>query len=268
MWDALRVDSATSVSLIVIAVSVLLSYSAYFAQQPIGFNSYLAIASSLFWASLLLILLRGPLASTSRSFAIRFSKSRRSVAVFAVYISVHLLAYGFILEEIVAAFFPQHYSFPVTFSAIISSIPLYPPTFLNSIFGMFVYPSLAFTIPPVFGLELSLYSLAMALVIAILVTTNVEKAFQLKSVCTLRRRSVAYFALPIIGVVGGASCCLSLPIFIAFLAAPAAALASPSIVTAYYVTYFLFPPATAVALKLNLDSISGLEQKILKAQSS
>ncbi|MCL5067510.1 MAG: hypothetical protein M1368_04050 [Thaumarchaeota archaeon] len=262
-----RADRVTTFSLIAIAISVVLSFSAYYDQQLTGFNPYLTLASLIFWMSILAISFRNLLLGAFESFTDSISRSGKSAGVFVSYISVHLLVYGFILEAIVAAFLPHQYSFPIQYSAVLSSIPIYPPSLLDSIFSMFVYPSIAITIPPMFGLELSLYSISLALIIAVLVTSNVMSAFDLKNVCTLQRRSVAYFALPIIGVVGGASCCLSLPIFIALLAAPVAtALASPSIIIAYYVTYFVFPPATAVALKLNLDSMAGLKRKLAAAQ--
>ena len=111
-------------------------------------------------------------------------------------------------------------------------------------------------VPPIFEISLSVYSIAMAVIIGVLVQVNIMKTIEMKNSCSPRRKSSVYFALPIIGVVGGASCCLSLPIFVTLLAVPTVSLASPSIINAYFLTYLLFPPITAVILKLNLDSIN------------
>lgn len=248
---------------IAIALSLLLSYSAYFVTQPVsGFNPYQALASLIFWLATFFLLIQYPLKGVSNAFFSRTNRSPFGLAVFASYISVHLVVYGFILEGIVATLLPASYAFPVAYSSVISAFPLYPPSALNSLLSFFFYPSIAITIPPIFGLSLSLFSVVMAFLIAMLVVTNITKARELKNACTFRRKSTVFFVLPAIGVIGGASCCLSLPLFIAFLAAPAVVLSSPSMIAAYYVTYFLFPPATVVVLKLNLDSINRLFAKI------
>ena len=175
---------------------------------------------------------------------------------------MHLIVYGFILEGIVASAYPEYYSFPVKSAIVVTSVPIYPASFFDAFFGLFIYPNISLVIPPLFGASLSLYSIVMAVIIAILVVSSILKSIELKDVCSLRRKSTSFVIVPLIGVIGGASCCLSLPIFLALLAAPAAVLASPSLITAYYIAYFLFPLATVIALKLNLDVINKIGLKL------
>ena len=58
---------------------------------------------------------------------------------------------------------------------------------------------------------------------------------------------------PALGIVLGASCCLSVPILVT-VAAPSAAVLSSSL-WLYDATYFLFPPAAVILLYLNLYSV-------------
>jgi membrane protein implicated in regulation of membrane protease activity len=62
--------------------------------------------------------------------------------------------------------------------------------------------------------------------------------------------------LPALGVVLGASCCLSVAGLVA-LAVPSASQLS-SLLWVYYVTFFLFPLVAAVLLWLNLRSIQSI----------
>lgn len=93
----------------------------------------------------------------------------------------------------------------------------------------------------------------MGLVIATLVTANILKVLQYSSM--LKRTKVIILA-PLFGVIGGGSCCISIPILLAE-AIPAANIVffSPIGDTALFLAYVLLPPLTAIALKLNFDSM-------------
>ena len=144
----------------------------------------------------------------------------------------------------------------ISFSAILA----YPES-LVSVFVDFAFnPSLNLAIPPGFSLALSLYSFVVAIVIAVLVVTNVMKVIEMSRICTLGQKSRAFLALPALGVIGGATCCLSIP-FLISLVAPATAVVSGSI-GVYYIAYLAFPIATAVALKYNLDSTMKIASKL------
>jgi hypothetical protein len=177
--------------------------------------------------------------------------------------SLHLLVYGFILETIVTTMIPAFGGFYVQPALSVSATPLSPFSIESVLANYFLTPSVGVDVPPYLSASLSLYSISMAIVIGILVETNIMKALELKNSYSLGRRSTAIVAVPLIGVIGGASCCLSLPVFIALIALPASALVAPSAVLGYYMAYFFFPPATAFALKLNLDATSKISKKIL-----
>lgn len=246
-------------ALICFVASFALSYVSYFFQSLSGFNSSQALASFIFWTAILALALRFPLRSIVKSFA-GYVRSMRGFLIFTAYLSVHLVVYGFILETIVASLYPAVVNFSLQPYLSISALPLRPIGPEGILLGFFVYPNVTLTILPFLGASLSLYSIVMAIIIGVLVTTNIKKAIELRDACSRLRKSSAFVALPVLGVVGGASCCLSLPLFIT-LFAPAAAL-SYSYQVAYYVTYFLFPPITALALTLNLSSINKISNRI------
>lgn len=242
-----------------LVASFLISYLSYFQAVSSPFNGSQAFASLLFWVVVLGVCLSFPLRGAFRAF-LGYIKTVRGFAVYAIYTSLHLLVYGIILETIVAVMYPSFWDVPVQGGVVLSSQPLYPLTGLTLLGNFFFNPNLAALVPPIFDVSLSLYSIALAVIIGILVQVNVMRTIELRNTCSLARRSTAFIALPVIGVVGGASCCLSLPLFVTLLAAPTVSLASPSIIAVYFLTYFLFPPGTAVILKLNLDSINRVKK--------
>lgn len=254
-------DKIIAPLVIAIIASALASYGEYFTASKGVFNAYQTTFSVLFWAFLFSVIVLFPLNKIVRQFA-GYARSTKGLLIFVSYLSVHLLLYGFILEGIVAVVNPDLYAAPISSALVVTAVPIYPATFFDAFFGLFIYPNISLVIPPLFGASLSLYSMAMALVIAIFVASSILKSIELRGMCSLRRKSTSFVLVPLFGVVGGASCCLSLPIFLALLAAPAAVLASPSLISAYYVAYFLFPLATVIALKLNLDVINRIGTKL------
>ena len=79
-------------------------------------------------------------------------------------------------------------------------------------------------------------------------------------------KSFIYFALSALGVIGGTTCCISLPFLISLLAT-ATAIVSQS-VAVHYVAYVVFPIATDVGLKLNMDSISKISKIVTPVHNS
>ena len=175
-----------------------------------------------------------------------------------------IFLYGLILEGILVYLYkvPQIiYQGSATFSSILA----YPESLASTLEDFAFNPSLNFSIPPDYSLALSLYSIGIALIIAILVVTNVMKVAEISKACSLAQRSRAYVVLPALGVIGGAACCLSIP-FLISLVLPAAAVVSNSI-GAYYIAYLGFPFATAVALKYNMDSTMRIASKLSRSKS-
>jgi len=92
---------------IAIALGFFLSYRAYFVPQSFfGFNPYQALASLVFWTAAFFSLIRYPLKRAANAFYSYVGKSVFGFAIFAFYISVHLVVYGLILVGIVAALKP------------------------------------------------------------------------------------------------------------------------------------------------------------------
>ena len=247
------------IALIAIGSSFGISWASYSFQDVSGFNFLNALASLIFWIAIVGLIFRFPLNSVLKPFA-SYIRSKKGMVIFAAYMGVHLLVYGFILEAIIASL--SGASATLIFEPFIGifSSTLLPKSFGSILVGFFLSPNITLTIVPTIGASLALYSIAMALVIGVLVLTNVMKALELRNVCSRVRRSTAIAAMPIIGVIGGASCCLSLPLFVTLLAP--AAIFSSSYQVAYYVTYFLFPSLTTLVLKLNLSSINKITKGI------
>ena len=109
------------------------------------------------------------------------------------------------------------------------------------------------TIPPLLSVALSLYSLVIAVIIAILIVANIGKTRELGKVCSTGTRSRSMVLFPALGIALGASCCLSVPLLVSLAVPTAAALSS--LLWVYDATYYLFPPFAVVLLYLNLYSV-------------
>jgi hypothetical protein len=248
-------------TILAIVLAFALCYESYSFQAASGFNSLYALGSLIFWGAILALVFRFPLRKVTGSFS-SFVAKRNGLAIFIVYMGIHLLVYGFILETIITTV--SGASTGLTFQPYVGvfSELLTPASFGSILVSLFLYPNITLVILPFLGASLALYSIAMAGIIGVLVVTNIMKALDLRNVCSKMKKSTAFVAMPIIGVVGGASCCLSLPLFVSLLA-PGVILSFPYEV-AYYVTYFVFPPATVLALRLNLNSIDKISKKITR----
>jgi len=181
--------------------------------------------------------------------------------MFVSYSSVHLILYGLLLEVIlgyVARVPPETKSFSYYFASTL----FYPLSFPNVVAGFGFNPSLSLVLPPFYNLGLSLFSVSLALIIAILVTTNIMRVVDLGSACSVTYKSRSIVLLPALGVIGGAACCLSLPVLISFIA-PSAAIVNTSPII-YYIANFVFPPVTAIALKFNMDSTDRMANRLEK----
>lgn len=243
-----------------VAISFALATYAYYAPVLSPFNSYEATACIIFWIVIVSLVLGFPLRGALNLFT-KYVRTKRGLVTFVSYSSVHLILYGLLLEIILGYIYriPADTS---SFSYYFASTLFYPLSLLNVIAGFGFNPSLSLIFPPIYNLDLTLYGISLALIIAILVTSNVMRIVELGDVCNVAQKSRAFVLLPALGVIGGAACCLSLPLLIS-LVAPAATILSNS-PAAYYVAYFVFPPATAVALKYNMDSTDRIATKIEK----
>ncbi|MEM0120364.1 MAG: hypothetical protein QW514_08875 [Thermoprotei archaeon] len=244
-------------ALITMGLGVLLSYAAYFNGPKYGFNTWEGLGSLIFWYSLVYLIFRFPLRSTLPVF-LRHLRSRAGVLAGSLYVAFHLLLYGFILEVILVRVYAPSFG-GVPAAVWVNTNLVLPPNLENTLLGLTYSPSITLSIPPIFGAVLSLYSISAAFIIAVLVVANVGLIREVGS-CSLGLKSRVYVGLPVLGVVLGASCCLSPPLLLA-LVAPVTAAVTYSL-PAYYATYFTFPPLAILALYLNQRSVSRLVRRV------
>jgi hypothetical protein len=248
----------SSLLILLVACSFVLLFIAYNFGPSAILDVYETLASLLFWGSILGFLLAVPLRNVLSLFASYMMRIQGTIW-FVIYLSVHLFVYGLLLEGILIFLYKIP---PIISQASVntSSILAYPQSAITMLEDFAFNPSLNIVIPPGLSLSLSLYSFVVALVIAVLVVANVGKVMEVSKICTLRKKSLTYMVLPAAGVIGGAACCISLP-FLIYLIAPASAYFTNSF-DAYYIAYLAFPAATAIALRLNLDSTMKITSKL------
>ena len=222
----------------------------------------------IFFAGLLLALFSVPLRAAVRPFA-RSVRTKLGGGVFVCYLAVHLVLYGFLLEEILTlSGWSAALAVPSSGIFVYTDV-FYPPSLTSAVFNLSYNPSIMLNVLPFFSAALSAYSVAVALVIAVLVVANVAETKEVSRVCSSARKARSYVLVPALGVVLGASCCLSVAGLVSLYTLPlAAAAAVSSNATVYYLTYFFLPAFAAAVLYLNLRStgklragLSGLSAK-------
>ncbi len=245
--------------LALLAISFPLAYYSYTVPNSL-FTLVQGSSSFVFWFSIAALVFLYPLNYVSGLFT-RYIRKPRGALLFVSYLSVHLVLYGLLLEGLI------DYSFKVAsvvtqFTASLGSVPLYPVSLSSILAGFGFNPSVDLFIPPYFVLALSFYTITLSLIIAVLVLTNIMKVLEIGKMCGVAMKSRTLVVLPALGVIGGAACCLSLPILIS-IAAPTAALITNNTVV-WYGAYFAFPTVTAVGLKYNMDSTMRIATKMSK----
>lgn len=200
----------------------------------------------LFWVAALELLIAFPLRRYAREW-LSAVRTRLGALVFWPYITLHLVIYGLLLELILGSVL----GFSLTLSATLtfSTNSFSPPSLLAALADVAFSPSVIFTLPPIFSGALSLYSLCIAVLVDMLVVVNVLKASDLRRLSRAGGRAKAYFLLPAVGVVLGASCCLSVPALVALIAPSVAR--SSLFDWVYSITYFFFPAFAIVVLYAN-----------------
>ena len=166
--------------------------------------------------------------------------------------SIHLLLYGFLFQAVLAVIYGVGY-FATGAGFFVTTNLFSPPSLAGVTLDLAYNPIIVTSVPPVFSTALSVYSISVALIIAVLVVANIGRMRELSELRTGTGKARAFLVLPALGIVFGASCCLSVAGLIS-LASPAAAIltSSPWI---YYVTYFLFPCIAVLVLYLNLRAM-------------
>jgi hypothetical protein len=216
------------------------------------------VGPALFWIAVGVLLFAFPL----RAAVVAFGRAVRrplGAGIFASYLTAHILLYGFILDVIVASIYGAS-SLAQSFSFLVTTNLFLPASVPALIFDVAYNPSIVLTAPPVFGVALSFYGMAVAVIIAVLIVANIGKAREVGELRTRARKTRSYVVLPVMGIVLGASCCLSVAGVVA-LAVPSAA-ALTSVTWVYYTTYFLLPSVAITVLYLNLHSVERIAAAI------
>jgi hypothetical protein len=241
-----------------VGLAVMTSFFAYLwgSTSP---NPAELLAPALFWYAVCLLLLAYPLRHAWEDF-LQHIKTGVGAGVFVLYLAIHVVLYGFILESLLVSVFDKPYTTAVVSFTMTTSV-FAPPSLTNAVLALWFNPWITLTIPPLFDDALSFYSIAIALVIAILIVANIGKTRELGNMCTANLRSRSMLVFPALGIVFGASCCLSVPVLVT-LAAPTAAALSASL-WLYDVTYFFFPLFAVVLLYLNLRSVDKISSTVV-----
>jgi len=235
----------------VIALAVVSSYFAYL-WGSVTVNPAEVLAPFLFWYGIAFLLLAYPLRPAFNIFT-RQVRTVFGAAVFAVYLVIHIFLYGFLLEGILVSFAGRGLVSSATGLSIATTV-FAPPSATNAFLALWYNPWITLTIPPLLSAALSLYSLAIAIVIDVLIVANIGRTRELGKVCSTGTRSRSMVLFPALGIALGASCCLSVPLLVTVAVPTAAALSS--LLWVYDATYFLFPPFAVVLLYLNLYSVN------------
>ncbi|MCY0860911.1 MAG: hypothetical protein OWQ52_00585 [Metallosphaera prunae] len=194
------------------------------------------------WIAILVILiklLRGPILTIRKNLRIGV------LAIFISYLSVHFFVYSIAIEKLLTGIYGQLFSISTPFLTI-SITPFSGNVGLSVIYDLIFNPSVVMGFPPNFYIELSMYAIAMGIVIAILVTATIVKVVELFG----KFRGMRTILLaPLLGVIGGGSCCISIPLLLS-TAIPAAniVLLSPIGGTSLLIAYVSLPPLTALGL--------------------
>ncbi len=214
-----------------------------------------AALSVAFWVSLFAFVAVYPLRRAFRE-AYEGMRSRRWLkALFPSYVAVHLLIYGFVLEEILQTIFGlTGYSVKPTVFFSLGNYAFYPHNLWNTLYSASLNPSVVMLVPPDLGAALGPFAVFSALVIGVLVVANLHR---LVSLSGRFRRVGGSVALPTISVVAGASCCLSIPELIGlFSPAVSAVLVTPLAGAVLETLYFLLPLSVMVGLSVNLRALT------------
>ncbi len=203
-----------------------------------------------FWSILVLLVFGVLLAGAVGSFFRILKRSLWAKALFPAYLAVHLVIYGIVLERITTilegapplSFGPQAF--------MVFNFYFFPHTLFNTLLQMTQNPGIVIILPPFYGVTLGPFAIFSAVLIGLLVTVHIDRILHLSGRIRKAGGSVVY---PAVGIVGGASCCISLP-DIAASASPfaLAIFSTPLWVNLLYILYYLLPISVIVAFAVTL----------------
>ncbi|PSN87523.1 hypothetical protein B9Q03_10445 [Candidatus Marsarchaeota G2 archaeon OSP_D] len=125
---------------------------------------------------------------------------------------------------------------------------------MSALLTLTVQPSLNITVPAYYSLALGPFAVVMAVIITLLVTAS---TYQITQLTPSLRRVGESIAIPVLGVAGGASCCLSIPILLEYFSPVVQAFAvTQSGSLTLSILYYALPLSVALALKLAVDGLN------------
>ena len=240
-----------------------MAYFAHFGAWRSAFDFYETLSSFMFWVPVISLALWFLLRSTIVLF-FQYIRALRAKLIFVSYVTVHLILYGLLLELIL------HYAYKlpetVTQPSVYFGSTLYPTSVSGIMIAFGFYPNISILIPPSFDFAWSFYSIFIALIIGVLVVTNLMQVIELGKISASAQKARAFVLLPLTGVIVGATCCLSFPVLL-FLAGAFATIV-PDSLAAFSIAYFFLPCAAAIALKYNTESTNRMAIDIKRLEES
>lgn len=221
-----------------IPLLILLLFSLILALYPIHLFENL-LAPTIFWCSMLLLLLLYPIRSVMLYVKNNFHRKEVKISTLA-YFPLHLIIFSLAMERILAFLFsPQAFYYE---SISLAYTPYYPIG-IAFLFNFLFNPAVEVLLPPYYYLSITPFSVFIASIITLLVSANIGKIFEF-----IRAKRIVIAGIISLGLVGGTTCCLSLPTLIAFYT-PLSILAY-NVVAGEIITmvYFVLPIIVIVSL--------------------
>lgn len=193
-----------AIALVFFTVTVI-TYFMSFSRGAIFITS--AISSLSFWAGVLILI-----PSKFFRMILNVKKTRAYWISFGLYLFFHVMLYGFFYGIILGLdiFIPE--------VSVSYGVGIPPSSILLLPYWESLSPALNIVI---FGYEdiISPFITFIGIILALLIGANIEKILELKREVSKRRANAVLVGVPIIGVVSGTSCCLSLPSIIIYFTA-------------------------------------------------
>jgi len=240
-------------------IGFFIIYSAPFSPN---YSLYVIFGNVLFWLSLVTFVFKTGLKQVFNYLSRNMNK--KGYVIYGIYLSFHYIVYSIALERILTIIYGQLFSISESFVSFNVS-PYYPGGLYATLVNLLFNPSVTIGFPPNFFLELTFYSLFMGFIIGGIVTATILRVMDMSKFIKVRAILIA----PVMGVIAGGSCCVSIPLILA-TAIPAAnvLLFIPSGETALFLAYILLPPVTAFALALHFRTLFPKAPKLFRIAKS
>ncbi|AHC52282.1 hypothetical protein SUSAZ_10590 [Sulfolobus acidocaldarius SUSAZ] len=198
---------------------------------------------TIFWIFMTILVLRTALSDEAKM--VIFGKDRLRWMIFFIYLAIHYAVYSLAIELLLGQFSQGNnllYIGP-PFAIYITPFSV-SPSLTGLALSLILNPTLLIHLSDQLVIELSFYSISMGLLISFLVTSS------LMIVISTRKR-LKYLALvPMLGILVGASCCVSIPVLLATsIEAVGVVLLTTFSWEVVFIAYVILPLVTVIVLK-------------------